>query len=148
MRREKSLRAGLVRHDAGPSRRGRASRGAGSFIVRPSAAARPKAANIRYAIWILSCHWANLPGWSAGGPTPCSPSMQPRHVLVTLIALASLASTPALAEQGYKFGQEDESDRAEQEARQSRIAEQLSTPCRAGLKDKKIMLVIGVRQSN
>jgi hypothetical protein len=74
--------------------------------------------------------------------------MQPRHVLVTLIALASLASAPAFAVQGYKFGQEDGSDQVEQEARQARIAEQLSTPCRAGLKDKKIMLVIGVRQSN
>jgi hypothetical protein len=74
--------------------------------------------------------------------------MQPKHVLVTLIALASLASAPAFAAQGFKFSDEDESDRVEQEARQARIAEQLSTPCRAVLKDKKIMVVIGVRQSN
>lgn len=58
-----------------------------------------------------------------------------------------LASGPALA-QGFKFSQPDESDRLEQEARQDRIAEQLSTPCRAELKGKKIMLVIGERQSN
>jgi len=56
---------------------------------------------------------------------------------------------PALAgAQGFKFSQPDEADRAEQEARESRIAEQLSTPCRAELKDKKIMVVIGERQSN
>ena len=56
---------------------------------------------------------------------------------------------PALAgAQGFKFSQPDEADREEQEARESRIAEQLSTPCRAELKDKKIMVVIGERQSN
>ena len=64
-----------------------------------------------------------------------------------LVLLAQLASGPAGA-QGFKFSQPDESDRLEQEARQSRIAEQLSTPCRAELKDKKIMVVIGERQSN
>jgi hypothetical protein len=74
--------------------------------------------------------------------------MQPSHVFSTLIVLATLAAGSALATPGYKFGQEDESDRAEQDARQARIAEQLSTPCRASLKDKKIMVVIGVRQSN
>ena len=50
--------------------------------------------------------------------------------------------------QGFKFSQQDESERLENEARQSRIAEQLSTPCRASIKDKKIMVVIGEQQSN
>jgi hypothetical protein len=50
--------------------------------------------------------------------------------------------------QGFKFSQPDESDRIEEEARQSRIAENLSTPCRAGIRDKKIMVVIGQQQSN
>ncbi|HYC14154.1 MAG TPA: hypothetical protein VEC75_07885, partial [Stellaceae bacterium] len=50
--------------------------------------------------------------------------------------------------QGFKFSQPDEADRQEQEARQARIAEQLSTPCRAELKDKKIMVVIGERRSD
>jgi len=74
--------------------------------------------------------------------------MRPIPALATLIVLIALASGPALATPGYKFGQEDEADRAEQEARQARIADQLSTPCRASLKDRKIMVVIGVRQSN
>ncbi len=74
--------------------------------------------------------------------------MRPRFALATLVLLVQVASEPALAAQGFKFSQEDESDRLEQEARQSKIAEQLSTPCRAAFKDKKIMVIIGVRQSN
>lgn len=75
--------------------------------------------------------------------------MRLRQTLV-ILALLSLGG-PALAAQGFKFSQEDETDKAErleQEARQDRIADQLSTPCRAALKDKKIMVIIGVRQSN
>ena len=49
------------------------------------------------------------------------------------------------AAEGFKFSEQDDADRAESEARQSRIAEQLSTPCRADLKGKKIMVVIGER---
>lgn len=66
---------------------------------------------------------------------------------VMLAVLAVLACEQALA-QGFKFSQPDEADRQEQEARQARIAEQLSTPCRAELKDKKIMVVIGERRSD
>jgi hypothetical protein len=70
--------------------------------------------------------------------------MRPLRVVSMLLLLA-----PALAgAQGFKFSQPDEADRAEQEARESRIGERLSTPCRAELKDKKIMVVIGERQSN
>jgi hypothetical protein len=69
------------------------------------------------------------------------------HLFALLAVLAALAYGPAAA-QGFKFSQPDDADRAEQEARQSRIAEQLSTPCRATLKDKKIMVVIGERRSN
>lgn len=69
------------------------------------------------------------------------------HLFALWVVLAELACGPAAA-QGFKFSQPDEADRAEQEARQNRIAEQLSTPCRAALKDKKIMVVIGERRSN
>jgi hypothetical protein len=74
--------------------------------------------------------------------------MSPRSVPVLLLLCATQLCAPALAQQGFKFSQPDESERLEQEARQNRIAEQLSTPCRAGLKDKKIMVVIGELQSN
>jgi len=55
---------------------------------------------------------------------------------------------PLASAQGFKFSQPDEADRLEQEAREDRIADQLSTPCRAELKNKKIMVVIGERNSD
>ncbi len=73
--------------------------------------------------------------------------MRPIRIFATAATLALMATGPALA-QGFKFSQQDESERMENEARQSRIAEQLSTPCRASIKDKRIMVVIGERQSN
>lgn len=57
-------------------------------------------------------------------------------------------TTSLVAAQGFKFSQPDEADRIENEARQDRIAQQLSTPCRASIKDRKIMVVIGERQTN
>ncbi len=67
----------------------------------------------------------------------------------TLILLAVLVCGPAGAQQqGFKFSQPDDTERLEQQARDERIAQQLSTPCRAAIKGKKIMVVIGERQSN
>ena len=72
-----------------------------------------------------------------------------RRALALLAFLLPLSFGTALAQQqGFKFSQPDDSERVEQEARQSRIAEQLSTPCRAEIRDKKIMVVIGEQQSN
>jgi len=76
--------------------------------------------------------------------------MRPRRAFAILILLVPLTMDPACA-QGFKFSQPDETDKAEERARQERqdrIVEQLSTPCRANLKDKKIMVVIGELQSN
>jgi hypothetical protein len=73
--------------------------------------------------------------------------MRTKFAFATLLTIAALAAGPAGAE-GFKFSQPDEADQAESEARQSRIAEQLSTPCRADLKGKKIMVVIGELRSN
>ena len=53
--------------------------------------------------------------------------------------------------QGFKFSDPDPAQQAEQAAqaaREDRIAYELSTPCRADLKGKKIMLIIGEQQSN
>jgi acid stress-induced BolA-like protein IbaG/YrbA len=60
---------------------------------------------------------------------------------------AALVGTAAFA-QGFKFNQPDEAERFDEENRRARIAEQLSTPCREDLKNKKIMVVIGELQSN
>jgi hypothetical protein len=65
-------------------------------------------------------------------------------------ALAALHDPPAAA-QGFKFSQPDPSaqqDAAAEAARQAMIADQLSTPCRAELRGKKIMVIIGQMQTN
>lgn len=76
--------------------------------------------------------------------------MRPSYALAALLFLA-LVPPGQTSEKNFKFSQPDAADLAEQEereARDRRIAEQLSTPCRADLKGKKIMVVIGERQSN
>jgi hypothetical protein len=73
--------------------------------------------------------------------------MRPVSALA-LLALVILLGAGPLGAQGFKFSQPDNSGQAEEAARQQRIVEQLSTPCRADLKGKKIMVVIGEVQSN
>jgi hypothetical protein len=72
------------------------------------------------------------------------------RIVMMLAFLVPLTAAPAGA-QGFKFSQPDavdEAEKAEQQAREERISRDLSTPCRAQIKDKKIMVVIGERQSN
>jgi hypothetical protein len=69
-----------------------------------------------------------------------------RRLAVLCCLLAPLAFG-----QGFKFSDPDpqqEADRASQAAREDRINYELSTPCRADIKGKKIMVIIGERQSN
>lgn len=69
-------------------------------------------------------------------------------VLFCLVAPLSLSDAAA---QGFKFSNPDPSEeaaRAAQAAKEDRINYELSTPCRADLKGKKIMVIIGERQSN
>lgn len=72
--------------------------------------------------------------------------MSAPRVPIVVLALA-FAATQALA-QGFSFSTPDDEERMEREAKEGRIAAQLSTPCRAELKNRKIMVVIGERQSN
>jgi hypothetical protein len=74
--------------------------------------------------------------------------MRTRRTLLLSVLLVCLAAGTASAQQGFKFSQQDDADREEQAARADRIAAQLSTPCRADLKNKKIMVIIGEVQSN
>ena len=69
-------------------------------------------------------------------------------LMLPLVLSAVPLSDRALAQQGFKFSQPDDAERMEEAARQQRIADRLSTPCRADLKNKKIMVVIGEVQSN
>lgn len=77
--------------------------------------------------------------------------MRVNRIIAMLALLAPLAAGPAFGAEGFKFSNPDpidEQERAEKDASVARIADQLSTPCRQKLKDKKIMVVIGERQSN
>jgi len=77
--------------------------------------------------------------------------MHLRSVLAVVVLLTQLLAPAAYGQQGFKFDQPTEDDRADQakeQQRQDRIYDQLSTPCRAQLKDKKIMVVIGEERSN
>jgi len=66
----------------------------------------------------------------------------------SLAVLIAWSVSAAVFAQDFTFSRPDPSEQAEADARQDRIADQLSTPCRADLKGKKIMVVIGERQSN
>jgi hypothetical protein len=71
--------------------------------------------------------------------------------LIGLLFLAMLLPFADASAQGFKFSNpdpEEEAQRAAQAAKEDRIAYELSTPCREDLKGKKIMLIIGERQSN
>lgn len=75
----------------------------------------------------------------------------PVRAFVTLSCLVLAVSGGAAVGQGFKFSNPDptqEADRAAQAAREDRIAYELSTPCRNDLKGKKIMVIIGERQSD
>jgi hypothetical protein len=75
--------------------------------------------------------------------------MPSQRLFPTFVLLTLVACGPALAQQqGFKFSQPDDSERQEQQAKEERIRQQLSTPCRAAIKDRKIMVLIGERQSN
>jgi hypothetical protein len=73
--------------------------------------------------------------------------MPPSRILVTLLCIAALAAPPVQG-QGFSFSTPDTSEQAARAAREARIVEGLSTPCRAELRNKKIMVVIGEAQSN
>lgn len=65
-----------------------------------------------------------------------------------MLALCALQPVGA---QGFKFSDPDpidEQEQADKAAAQALATEQIWTPCKASLKDRKIMVLIGERQSN
>ena len=73
--------------------------------------------------------------------------MRTLTALAIFALLVPLSAGPTSA-QGFKFSNPDTAAQAEEAAKQQRIGEALSTPCRADLKGKKIMIVIGEVQAN
>jgi hypothetical protein len=72
----------------------------------------------------------------------------PQLAFIAILLLSALPPASPVRAQGFKFSQPDTAAQQEEAARQDRIAAELSTPCRADLKGRKIMLIIGEVQSN
>jgi len=64
-----------------------------------------------------------------------------RHALIVLLAGMALCGG-ALA-QGFKFSTEDAAGKAQEAGQQARVQALLSTPCKARIKNQKIMVLIG-----
>jgi hypothetical protein len=73
--------------------------------------------------------------------------MKRRRALSTVLLITAITAGAALA-QGFRFSQPDDTAAREAAARDERIAQDLSVPCRQELTNKKIMVVIGERESN
>ncbi len=68
--------------------------------------------------------------------------MTQRNFCLALLA-ACLVCTTAMA-QGFKFSDEDKSEREQEEQGKARIQSLLNTPCKAKLKNQKILVLIGL----
>jgi phosphate starvation-inducible protein PhoH len=64
-----------------------------------------------------------------------------RHTLIILLASVALCGG-ALA-QGFKFSNEDAADKAREAEQQAKVQALLASPCRAKIKNQKIMVLIG-----
>lgn len=63
-------------------------------------------------------------------------------MLRTMFLFASLLLASTVIAQGFKFPEEGREDNTEERARNAKIAQQLSTPCRSRIKNQKIMVLI------
>jgi hypothetical protein len=67
------------------------------------------------------------------------------------VPLVMVCAVQSALAQGFKFSNPDpidQQEKQEKDAAQALAIEQILTPCRSDLKDKKIMVLIGERQSN
>ncbi len=72
-----------------------------------------------------------------------------KHTLpILLLVAATVAGAAPAHAQRFSISEPDTRDKGEQAERDARIAADLSVPCRAALKNQKIMVVIGERRSN
>jgi len=70
-----------------------------------------------------------------------APPHPKRHALTVL--LASMALCGSVLAQGFKFSNEDNADMAREAEQQAKVQALLSTPCKAKIKNQKIMVLIG-----
>jgi hypothetical protein len=82
---------------------------------------------------------------SAVVPTPRI-RMKPARLVASLVL--SVATLGVAQAQGFRFPDPDDGAARDAAARDERIARELSVPCKAELRSRKIMVVIGERQSN
>ena len=64
-----------------------------------------------------------------------------RHAVIVL--LAGMAMCGAVAAQGFKFSNDDATNQAQEADRQAKVQALLASPCRAKIKNQKIMVLIG-----
>ena len=60
-----------------------------------------------------------------------------------IVLIAVFCGAAAAHAQGFKFSNEDQSEKAAQAERQARVQTLLSTPCRDRIKNQKIMVLVG-----
>jgi len=64
-----------------------------------------------------------------------------RHAVIVL--LAGMAMCGAVAAQGFKFSNDDSNNQAQEAERRANVQALLASPCRARIKNQKIMVLIG-----
>jgi hypothetical protein len=62
---------------------------------------------------------------------------------IFLMGFASFIAAGGLYAQGFKFSNEDQSDKVQQAEREAKVQSLLATPCRDKIKNQKIMVLIG-----
>ena len=72
--------------------------------------------------------------------------MRMRLLVATYGLVCAALVSPAMA-QGFKFSNEDQSDKEREEQTRARVQAMLDTPCKARLKNQKIMVLIGQSQN-
>ncbi len=84
------------------------------------------------------------PGWRklAGVIIITGMLRAPRIILILIVLAGAVAAAPAHA-QGFKFSNEEQTDKAAEAERQARVQSQLAMPCRDKIKNQKIMVLIG-----
>lgn len=65
------------------------------------------------------------------------------HSLLSLLLAGVLVASSAAQTPGFRFSNEDQTERAQQAEQQARVEALLATPCRGKIKDQKIVVLVG-----